>query len=95
MQAVEPVDGDDIVGEVGEERVVPPVRPQPLLGTAGEAGAAHDQSQGVPTGCVGGLSDLRDTAVTPDVKDQQDSWVAGARDRLREVQQAQGAALGA
>ena len=54
---------DDVAGEVGEERVVSPVRPQPLLGAAGEPGAAHDQSQGVPAGRVGRLGDLRLAAV--------------------------------
>ena len=60
--AVEPVDGDDVVVEVGEKRVVSPVGPQSLLGSAGEPGAAHDQSMralsATGPGRVGGLRDL-------------------------------------
>ena len=56
--------------EVGDEGVVAPVGPQPLLGGAGEPGAAHDETHPtlgslavVSAGDVGGLGDLSVTAV--------------------------------
>ncbi len=41
---VELIDGDGVVGEVGQKRVVPPVGPQFGLVLVGEAGASHDQT---------------------------------------------------
>ncbi len=41
---VEPIDGDGVVCEVGQERVVSPVRPQFGLVLVGEAGPSHDQT---------------------------------------------------
>ena len=60
---MEPIDFDDVAVEIGEERVVPPVGPQLLLGSPGEPGAAHDQSAGELAGRVGRLGDLGLAAV--------------------------------
>ncbi len=66
--AVEPVSGDGAeVVSVGDEGVVPPVGPQPLLGCVGEAGAAHHQTDAAAlfaaAGAVDGFSDLGVAAV--------------------------------
>ena len=45
--AMEPVDLDDITGQVGEEGMVTPVRPQFLLGGVGESGAAFGALSGM------------------------------------------------
>ena len=52
--AMEPVDLDDITGQVGEEGMVTPVRPQFLLGGVGESGAANDHAPRFPFGSVPG-----------------------------------------
>ena len=59
---VEPVSGGGVVFGVGDERVVPPVRPKSLLRALGEAGPAHHEAHGAPVfpaaGGVVGLGDL-------------------------------------
>src|SRR4051794_41008163 len=50
---MEPVPFDDVPVEVGDEGVVPPVRPELLLGASGQPGAAHDQAEGELAGRVG------------------------------------------
>ena len=61
---VEPVDVDGVTVEVGQEGVVPPVRPQPLLERIGEAGASHDQAAGhVSPSAAGAVDTSRRSAV--------------------------------
>jgi hypothetical protein len=50
--AVELVDGGGAELDVGDEGVVSPVGPQPLLGRVGEPGAAHHQPHATPVTAV-------------------------------------------
>ena len=54
VAAVEPVRGGGVVFGVGDECVVSPVGPQPLLCGVGEAGAAHDEAHGALVGAAAG-----------------------------------------
>ena len=51
--AMEPIDFDDVAGQVGEERVVAPVGPQLLLGAAGEDGCAGPRDDASPSSFPG------------------------------------------
>ncbi len=44
MGAVEGVHAGGVSGQIGEEAVMAPLRPQTSLGRVGETGAAHDQA---------------------------------------------------
>ena len=83
MTTVERVDGDDVISEVGEEGMVAPVRPQPLLGGVGEPGAAHDQpARRLSPPAAGGVSGVGDLRLSADrVVDVDPRGVGDRRDR--------------
>ena len=65
VAAVEPVRGGGVVFGVGDECVVSPVGPQPLLCGVGEAGAAHDEAHGALVGAAaGGVGRFGDLGVS-------------------------------
>lgn len=81
--AVEPIDGNDVAGQVGEERVVPPVGPELLLGGAGQAGPANHEAPGHSSGaCAGGVVAFGDLGfVVAGVLDRLPSGFVDAGDR--------------